>query len=822
MKLSVTRFLTERMIENKRNMPLKTTWALVAFFGVFAAIAAGKSDYLDLMESAVDAYSKERRAEYVAKVEKEGISEHGFARLTANMGQLVANGRRRKGLYDEFVRMMDICAREQPIAAKRNGEAQKKYFAPGSEFAVKELVLAVAEAEKSGLFPKEKTDFWRAAFGAMKADDIYTVKPKPGDGVARNWTVFGAASEQVRIAYGMGGDASWVERYVSDQLRFFDENGMYRDPGSPMVYDFVTRLQYALILHCGYDGPSRGRLERMFELSAEPTLAMQTVNGEIPFGGRSNQFLHNETCYAALCEWYAARDFKSGKIERARRFRAAAERAVENVRTRLAKKEASHVKNRYPADSLYGCERYAYFDKYMVTMGSWAYLAMMFADESIPPATGRERDGAFVTSPDFHRVMVNSGDWTLEFDLCGQKGYDATGLGRLVKRGAPSALALSVPFPVDAHYRLDVTNAFPMAIGPKGVSRLEVEKATAEEISLTYPGGSWETKVVSNKVEMALMQKGEIVFTLPAFEFDGAVRTRIEHDGKTLSVFYGPWVCRYRADAPIVDTGRIFGNRNGHYRLFEVHAKDAVHISADIEWYDDFDAASLDENVWVDWVPSFQGRRTGFLFARDNVAVSNGCLNLTGRMMRDDEKTVENLRRGFDTYAMAYVRTREKFRYGFFECRARTMNAKVCNAFWLYGPLSDKPKKKFRPGDFSEEIDMFEIFGSLRNWYGTVHCLKTPYLEGIVHGGMENLENKSRKIALDFDPSADFHVYGFRWTEKELKWYIDGKEVFSRVNDRFHRPLHLVFDCEIMYSWVGEPDRSKLPQVFSVDWVRIR
>ena len=61
------------MIEKEKNMPLRTTAAMVAFFGVFAAVAAGKSDYLDLMELAVDAYSKERRAEYVAKVEKEGI-----------------------------------------------------------------------------------------------------------------------------------------------------------------------------------------------------------------------------------------------------------------------------------------------------------------------------------------------------------------------------------------------------------------------------------------------------------------------------------------------------------------------------------------------------------------------------------------------------------------------------------------------------------------------------------------------------------------------------------------------------------------------------
>jgi hypothetical protein len=198
------------------------------------------------------------------------------------------------------------------------------------------------------------------------------------------------------------------------------------------------------------------------------------------------------------------------------------------------------------------------------------------------------------------------------------------------------------------------------------------------------------------------------------------------------------------------------------------------------EWIEEFNGKSLDESKWCDWVWSFQGRRAGFLFARDNVAVSNGCLNLTARLMREDEKTVENLRRGFTTYATSLVRSQEKFSYGYFECRAKTMNSKVCNAFWLYDPLSDKPEKKFRIGDYSEEIDIFEIFGSLKDWYGTVHCLKTPYLEGIVYAGVEKLPNKSKKIALDFDPSADFHVYGFLWSEKELVWYIDGKEVFRK------------------------------------------
>lgn len=243
-------------------------------------------------------------------------------------------------------------------------------------------------------------------------------------------------------------------------------------------------------------------------------------------------------------------------------------------------------------------------------------------------------------------------------------------------------------------------------------------------------------------------------------------------------------------------------------------------VGKKVSFADEFDGDKLDDNVWTDWVSSFQGRRSGFLFARNNVAVSGGSLNLTARLINSEEKTVENLRRGFDTYAMAYVRRKQKSFYGYYECRAKTMASKVCNAFWLYDPLSDKPESKFRTGDFSEEIDIFEIFGSLREWYGTVHCLKTPYLEGIVHAGVVELPNKSMKESLSFDPSAQFHVYGFLWTKERLFWFIDGKEVFSRENDTFHRPMHVVFDCEVMYSWVGEPDKSALPQVFSIDYFR--
>ena len=73
--------------------------------GAEAQKGVSKSDYLDLMEAAVGAYSSEHLAQYLADVEKNGVQEHGFPRLAANLGVLVANGRL-QGRRDIFARMM--------------------------------------------------------------------------------------------------------------------------------------------------------------------------------------------------------------------------------------------------------------------------------------------------------------------------------------------------------------------------------------------------------------------------------------------------------------------------------------------------------------------------------------------------------------------------------------------------------------------------------------------------------------------------------------------------------------------------------------------
>ena len=242
------------------------------------------------------------------------------------------------------------------------------------------------------------------------------------------------------------------------------------------------------------------------------------------------------------------------------------------------------------------------------------------------------------------------------------------------------------------------------------------------------------------------------------------------------------------------------------------------------EFSDEFNGAKLDEAKWWDFNPEWYGRKPGF-FARENVAVKDGSLQLAARVQKPEEVTVENKVRGYDKFTTSIVKSKKRIAYGYFEARCKSMKAGVCNAFWLYDPLN--PPAKYKEGSFSEEIDIFEVFGNPakkeydRVYCTTVHRFYTPYVESIANAKQTPLPKKSAKQRVPFDFWADFHVYGFLWTPTEMKWYVDGKEVFARDNDYFSTALHIMFDCEIMQGWVGLPDPADLPATFEIDYLRV-
>lgn len=550
---------------------------------------AGGGKYVDIIEKAVGAYSPERIDRYIAEVEAGGIAEHGFPRLCANLAILLSAGKR-ADLKDRFLRMADICCLSASEAYLKNGRKV------GNDFSVRELCTALAALEAAGLFP-DRTPVWRAGLSAIRAEDTYSAVAREGEKPPNNWALFAAASEQARIALGFGGDPDFVDRQIASQLFRFDENGMYIDPHAPMVYDLVSRAVSAFMLRFGYRGRHADFLREMLERSVDLTVAELSVDGEIPFGGRSNQMIMTEGWYAVVCEYYLsalpADDPRLGNIA------SCLELASSFTRGWLAKENFRHVKNFFPGDSDLGCEGYAYFDKYMATLGSIYYLASLVGgDRSVSPV--KRGSFALKTGPAFHKIFLSNGRIFAEFELDPDFDYDAGGLGRIQFEGAPPQIALSVPCPSSPRYTVDPDPGVPVSVCPyltDGEKRVFAsDRGTGYELLFlgcdpypravvrsTLPGGGSFTEEILLIGEKAVYRvtpagsgndgkespdRERFGIALPVFAFDGKTETEVTALRGDISVRYRG--STLRAVSGGVTEGPLFTacNRNGRYLVY--------------------------------------------------------------------------------------------------------------------------------------------------------------------------------------------------------------------------------------------------------------
>ena len=555
-----------------------------------------KERYIELMEKALSAYSDEHIAGYFNDVKENGLTEHGFPRLTANIGILIAHGRR-CDLLPIFLEMMEFCCRTIPAVKAAN------------DFSVREIVCCLWEVEQSGVVAKEATERWRMYLAGIEPTACYRCfAVTPTDSV-RNWALFTTVSEYFRQQAGLCDSSDFIDLQLAQQLQWLDENGMYMDEEKsgnhqPILYDLVPRGLFSLLIDQGYRGKHYAAIEERLKKAGLFTLNMQSPNGEMAFGGRSNQFLHNEAWMITVYEYEAKRYAKEGNTALAARFKSASASALEVTEHWLSKVPIRHIKNRFPTETKYGCEGYAYFDKYMITVASNLYAAYRICDDSLPTGSvGDYEPCAAVTSEHFHKLFLKSGGYGLEFDLDADSHYDANGLGRIQRDGAPAAICLAVPCPSNPSYAVDVDA--PIAFSACSAIRAEdgwkfgAEESSRYEVLDTgtkaeYAGATLLCRFAAGRtikehytvskqgVSVTLEGDGEIAFSLPAFCFDGEKLPKIVAERRSLTISYEGWVCRYTTDGSILDLDQIAANRNGHYRVFLAAAQNVLNVNIEI------------------------------------------------------------------------------------------------------------------------------------------------------------------------------------------------------------------------------------------------
>lgn len=549
-----------------------------------------KNLYLDIIEKTLEAYPEEALDQEIArftKVVAENLkTEHDFHRIAVNIALLNSVGRR-MDLYPRMLRMMDLCFEGRIRAA---------------DFSVRELAPMLGVLEKSGLVEEERLEKWKAVLAAFDPFEEYRIRTwtMPPEWKCTNIPAFNSAGEAARCGY-LGLDATpFIDRQLERLVPSLDENGMFKDKAGYHVYDLVTRSHLCQILASGYAGKYRAEIDEKLKKAGLLTLKMQSVTGEIPFGGRSIQFLHNEGLLCIVSEYEAVRYARLGDMAMAGKFKAVAEKAKRYILRTLEENPTHHNKNYYE-DLQIGCEGYAFFNKYMVTLASWCYTAYLFADDSIIPTVAPTDEGGYfaMTSPKFHTAFANAGGYFLEWDLDARDMvlYDANGLGRIHHRDCPSALLLSVPFSAEPRYHQEGKNPRPMSL----CGYLELEEFGAlcsADVPAKYMLVSYEEHpdrvavtldadqknnfiirenyvITENGVEITLGAYGEGFF-LPVLDFDGKETTAVEETDGSITVRYKGCFARYTFAGETLGY-ELYYNRNGRYRVYKVKTK-AVHI----------------------------------------------------------------------------------------------------------------------------------------------------------------------------------------------------------------------------------------------------
>lgn len=212
---------------------------------------------------------------------------------------------------------------------------------------------------------------------------------------------------------------------------------------------------------------------------------------------------------------------------------------------------------------------------------------------------------------------------------------------------------------------------------------------------------------------------------------------------------------------------------------------------------DEFDGATLDETKWN--LPEEGNRKGGNWSPRS--------ISLDGR----GHLLITTFKDG-DRYFTGGINTKGKFEraYGFYICRAKFQRQPGhWSAFWLYDEVSTK-----RVGDDGRdgtEIDIME------------KPTRDEVVPHTLHWDVELYPRHGRATrSVEFPGVMDgFHTFAVWWTPDEYIFYIDGVETWRTSAGGVCRTPLYVFVSDEIGRWGGDIRLAQLPDVFTVDYVRV-
>jgi beta-glucanase (GH16 family) len=229
-------------------------------------------------------------------------------------------------------------------------------------------------------------------------------------------------------------------------------------------------------------------------------------------------------------------------------------------------------------------------------------------------------------------------------------------------------------------------------------------------------------------------------------------------------------------------------------------------------WKDEFDYRGLpDQKRWL--------QEEGYLRNNEKQYYVKG--RLENAYVKDGMLTIQARKDGYMgkeiTSASLTTEGKFDFTYGYVEVRAKVPTGRgTWPAIWTLGS-----NIRSVSWPLCGEIDILENVG-----YDPEMVHFNAHTKAYNHSIGTN-KSASIKIANFWE---EFHVYGMEWTPTELKWFVDGKQVFSfkkEADDEtkwpFYRSQYLILNLAIGGDWGGQKgvDDKIFPAKYLVDYVRI-
>lgn len=222
-------------------------------------------------------------------------------------------------------------------------------------------------------------------------------------------------------------------------------------------------------------------------------------------------------------------------------------------------------------------------------------------------------------------------------------------------------------------------------------------------------------------------------------------------------------------------------------------------VSGD-NFFEDFDGTEINNEIWQVATWKEHGGQTG----RERCFVEDGYLKM------------HFINSSTDGFLSSAIQTRDEFLYGKWEARIKPSNVPgILNSFYTIDWNNENDNSSNSNGT-KQEIDIEFLTYVFGNGEGKVHY-------AVHESGKASFETNP-DVDVSFDPSSDFHVWGFEITPEYIEWFVDDtplkRYTYAEGDISINATYQIKLNAWSQEHWVNGPPAEDVVCEYLIDWIK--